>query len=227
MLSDKVNTESDEEIIKQIRAGNLDKYELIMRRYNQRLFRIARSILRNDEEAKDVIQDTYINCYTRLHQFKGPMGFGAWLAIIATNQSLMRLRQMKKVVPFSEVSSSSEDEASTVKHSPDPERLLENRQLGKLIEDYLETVPESFRLVFILRAVEHLSTRETAQILDIKEETVKTRYHRAKLVLQKRLSEYVDKADIKIYEFAGQRCDLVVNNVMSRLRSNEIADTEY
>ena len=134
---------------------------------------------------------------------------------------------MKKVVPFSEVSSSSEDEASTVKHSPDPERLLENRQLGKMIEDYLETVPESFRLVFILRAVEHLSTRETAQILDIKEETVKTRYHRAKLVLQKRLSEYVDKADIKIYEFAGQRCDLVVNNVMSRLRSNEIADTEY
>ena len=215
---------TDEAIIAKVRDGDLNKYELIMRRYNQRLFRIARSILRNDEEARDAIQESYITSFTRLDQFKGPQGFGAWLSRITTNQALMRLRKIKDAVSYDEeVIEMDHDTESNRSNNVEqnPESLVSNDQLKVLLESHLDALPEKFRLVFVLRAIEHMSTRETSEVLEIKEETVKTRFHRAKQLMQAKLTESMAQANVSVYEFAGARCDLVVRNVMEYLKALE------
>lgn len=213
-------TDSDETLIRRVLNGDLDAYEGIMRRHNQRLFRLARSIVTVDAEAMDVVQTSYITAYRRLRDLDEPAALGRWLAKIVRNTALMHLRanrryQQMDEPDFEKVLSMSRP----VREQHQPDRELANTQLRKVLENCIDELPDPFRTVFVLRAVEHCSVHDVADILAIKEATVKTRFHRARLLLQKRLLEYSDTGSVVIHEFAGSRCDAVVHDVLRHLRA--------
>ena len=212
---------SDEAIIKRINDGEIDAYGSIMRRYNQKLFRIARSIVSDDAAAMDIVQEAHIKAYTKLDDFHGPSGFPVWLATITRNEALMYLRKHKKEVPMDDDEIQFFEHAGTehrsTTHDDLPDALMENKQLQNLINQNIDKLPEKFRTVFVLRAVEQFSVKETAQILDMKEETVKTRFFRAKRLLRGQIQAYLDGVGMKVYEFGGNHCDVIVHNVMARI----------
>jgi RNA polymerase sigma-70 factor (ECF subfamily) len=202
---------SDNAIIERIKAGDSNAYASIMRRYNQQLFRVARSFVTDNAAAMDVVQEAHIKAYTKLADFRGSSSFFAWLASITRNEALMYLRKHKKEVRMSG------DEEPSNRLNGLPDVALENKQLQRLINQNIDQLPEDFRTVFVLRAIEQLSVKETAEILDIKQETVKTRYFRAKRLLRGKLQAYLDVAGMSVYEFGGKHCDTVVHNVLCYL----------
>lgn len=206
---------SDSELVTRVREGVVDAFEIIMRRYNQRLYRIARSILREDQEALDVVQETYVKAYYQLHQFKGPEGFVSWLSRIASNEAMMRLRKSKRM----DYTLDDPDHGHLDMESSDLQPMddLANQQLRKLLEDAIDKLPVNYRSVYVMRAIQQLSTRETAGSLGITEEVVKTRFLRAKRSLQKVFEVHLKKAGLEVFEFAGQRCDSIVLAVIRRL----------
>jgi len=212
---------SDEQIIKRIRGGDIDAYGGIMRRYNQRMFRIARSIVTDDAGAKDVVQEAHIKAYTRLGDFRGPTGFRTWLATITRNEALMYLRKNnRREVSIDEPGTHENDlaEKASERRTNRPDTCLENRQLQALINRQIDKLPDDFRVVFVLRAIEQFSVRETAQVLDIREETVKTRYFRARRILRSQIQACLDEAGLQLYEFGGHQCDNIVHHVMAAIR---------
>ncbi|MGH1538780.1 MAG: RNA polymerase sigma factor [Arenicella sp.] len=222
--SSSVESASDYSIVKRIVAGELDAYQVIMRRYNQRLFRIARSIVMDDGLAMDVVQEAHIKAYQKLTQFKGETGFAAWLSVITKNEALMQLRKLKHETAIPErehrpnrIEDDAMNEWGNEKRSPDS--VVENKQLRAQLNRYIDKLPDAFRMVFILRGVEQLTVRETAEILDLNNATVKTRYFRAKALLQKQILEHYEQNNTEIYEFGGQHCDEIVFNVMQYLHS--------
>jgi len=211
---------TDGELIAMVRSGNVDAFEFIMRRHNQRLFRIARSILQDDHESMDVVQETYIKAYYQLHQFKGPEGFSSWLSRIASNEAMMRIRKSRRI---SYTLDDGENNVHDIQ-SPEPDPLdnIANRQLRNLLEDAIDKLPLDYRCVYVMRAIQQLSTKETAMSLDVTEDIIKTRLLRAKRSLQKELKTHMEKAELNVFEFAGTRCDWIVNTVMTRLHTNKI-----
>jgi RNA polymerase sigma-70 factor (ECF subfamily) len=214
---------ADHDLVERVRAGDAVAFELIMRRYNRRLFRLARSILRNAPEAEDVVQESYVRAYAKLGDFVGPDGFAAWLARIAANEALGRVREWGRVVSLDDYVSDGEGDAD-VRHGetmtsrqPDPERLTGSGELRRLLEDAIDTLPDDFRTVFVLRAVEGMSVAETAAALSIRPETVKTRFHRARQRLQATLGVRFDALMPVAFEFGGARCDRIVAAVLARL----------
>lgn len=216
---------SDDAIIKSIKAGDANAYGGIMRRYNQRIFRIARSIVLDDAAAMDIVQEAHIKAYTKLGDFQGASSFITWLASITRNEALMYLRKHKREVsmPDNEMEFIDQNikDNTSVEYSDLPDAFLENKQLQKLINQNIDILPENFRTVFILRAIEQFSVRETAEILEIREETVKTRYFRAKRLLRGQIQTYLDAVGMKIYEFGGHHCDIIVSNVMSIIQNSK------
>ena len=224
---------SDEDIIKRIKSGDVDAYGSIMRRYNQRVFRIARSIVTDDAVAMDIVQEAHIKAYTKLNEFQGKSAFITWLARITRNEALMYLRKYKKEVTMSAGTIASigmpEDDrqfdmsvdrvCDVDNQSRLPDNVLEDKELKQLINKHVDKLPEDFRTVFILRAIEQFSGKETAEILSIKEETVKTRYFRAKRLLRGQIQMYLDSVSMKVYEFGGFHCDIIVGNVLGHLHS--------
>jgi len=205
----------DSELVAQIREGHVDAFEIIMRRHNQRLYRIARSIVREDHEAMDVVQETYVKAYYQLHQFKGPEGFVSWLSRIASNEAMMRIRKSNRIdYTFDDPENKHLD-----MESPEPQPIdnIANQQLRKLLEDAIDNLTIDYRSVYVMRAIQQLSTLETARSLDITEDLVKTRYLRAKRSLQKVFETHLEKAELEVFEFAGQRCDSIVQAVLTRL----------
>ena len=213
---------TDEAIINRIRGGDVNAYGSIMRRYNQRMFRIARSIVTNDASAMDCVQEAHIKAYTQLHKFNGEGSFFAWLARITRNEALMFLRKYKKEVVMEEDeiqnldSTESHMKSDSINSSPD--YSLENKQLQKIINRNIDKLPENFRTVFVLRAIEQFNVRETAQILGINQITVKTRYFRARRLLRGQIQTYLDTAGMNVYEFGGHHCDIIVFNVLSHIK---------
>ena len=211
-------TEADASFIQQVLDGNLNAYEGIMRRHNQRLFRLARSIVSDDAAAMDVVQEAYITAFNRLQSLRDTKAFATWLARITKNEALMWLRKNHRSITMDEQQLESVIELSSLSNRPrKPENELANQQIKKLIEDNIDKLPDSFRSVFMLRAIEQCSVRETAEILEIQEATVKTRFYRAKIILQQQLNQHVEKAGLSIHEFAGARCDAIIQNVMQRI----------
>jgi len=205
---------SDEDIIQRIKAGDSNAYGNLMRRYNQRLYRIARSIVTDNAAAMDIVQEAYIKAYYKLDEFRGTSGFLTWLATITRNEALMYLRKHKREVYM-------DDEVISEQPTADknlPDSHMQNKQLSILIQKNIDQLPEGFRTVFVLRAVEHFSVRETSQILDIKEETVKTRYHRAKGLLRDYFQTYLDDSGMTLYEMGGHHCDMIVHHVLSHIQ---------
>ena len=208
---------TDAELVRRIQLGETSAYEGIMRRYNQRIFRIARSIVNNDAEAMDAMQEAHIKAFKQLHTLQDIKALPGWLSRIARNEALQYLRQNQRTVsmapeelePLTEfvVMTSVEDQLGNE---------LANEQLKHLLESNIDELPDNFRCVFMLRAIEQCSVRETATILELPEATVRTRYFRANALLQQQLSLHMQDEGLGLYEFAGHRCDAVVRNVLGQ-----------
>jgi RNA polymerase sigma-70 factor (ECF subfamily) len=207
---------TDEQILARVSAGEIDSFEVVMRRYNRRLFRAVRAILKDDAEVEDVIQEAYVSAYAHLSDFSGRARFSTWLTRIAIHEAFGRLRKRRRSEPLD--GSSSEDEAMLTP-IPSPEKHASDGELRKLLERVVDTLPETFRTVFVLRAVEQLSVAETSEVLGIPEDTVKTRLHRARGLLQSRIEEHVGDRVPELYDFQGAQCDAIVARVLRRLKS--------
>src|SRR5881398_3445874 len=164
---------TDEEVVNRVRAGETALYEVIMRRYNQRLYRIARAILHNDAEAEDVMQDAYVRAYTHLGQFAGRSPFSSWLTRIAVNEALARRRSSKQQQEVDATEFDGEISMQNLYKSADPEQNASGAQVRDLLEQAVLDLPEHYRTVVMLRDIEELSTAETADALDLTVENVK------------------------------------------------------
>ena len=217
---------TDQEIVTRVRGGDTGLYEIIMRRYNQRLYRVARAILRDDGETEDVIQDAYVRAYQHLDQFAGYAPFSVWLTRIAVHEALRRLQQRKRSQQFRDsehdedgpMSSVAED---AVEASPDPEQRAAIAEVGRLLEEAVLELPAPYRTVIMLRDVEELSTAETAAALDLTEENVKVRLHRGRALLRDYLFARVGPSCKSAFPFMGDRCDRIVVGVFSRLNEQQ------
>jgi len=212
---------TDATLLAEVLSGSLESFEGIMRHHNQRLYRLARSIVTDDAEAMDVVQEAFITAYRRLRDLKEPAALGTWLARITRNAALMRLRGNRRYQFMEESDLDNVLEMSvTTPRQVLPEREVANMQLRGLLEDCIDELPDAFRTVFVLRAIEQCSVDETAEILEIPQATVKTRFHRARRLMQQRILDYTEAAGIGVHEIAGARCDAIVRNVMTTLRGD-------
>jgi RNA polymerase sigma-70 factor, ECF subfamily len=219
---------TDQEIVTRVRAGDTGLYEIIMRRYNQRLYRVTRAILRDESEAEDVIQDAYVRAYQHLDQFAGLAPFSIWLTRIAVHEALRRLQQRKRSQQFEETgqdedgfmnsSRTSTADAVIAETSPDPEQRAAIAELGKLLEEAVLDLPAPYRTVIMLRDIEELSTAETATALELTEENVKVRLHRGRALMRDHLFARVGPSCKSAFPFMGADCDRVVLGVFGRLR---------
>lgn len=208
---------SDEEVVERVLAGEIELYEILMRRYNQRLYRVARAILADDGEAEDVMQDAYVRAYTHLGQFAGQAKFATWLTRIAVYEALARARRGRRLVQIEDLSPRKEDFSMTSTERG-PEQQVIQRNLQDLLETAIDALPESFRSVLVLREVEGLSTAETADSLGISEALVKTRLHRAHAALRKDIESRTRATLANSFAFHLSRCDRVVAGVFARIR---------
>lgn len=208
--------QSDENVIARVQGGDIDAFEVVMRRYNQRLYRAVRAILREDDETIDVMQEAYVNAFTHLGDFSGRARFSTWLTRIAVHEALARLRKRKRLEPLDETAS---EERLMVSPAVGPEHSASDGELRVLLEEAVDRLPEAFRTTFMLRSIEQLSVAETAEILGIPEETVKTRHHRARERLQLALSERVGGALPELFGFHRPICDRVVASVLARVKA--------
>jgi RNA polymerase sigma-70 factor (ECF subfamily) len=209
---------SDEEIVDRVKGGEIALYEIIMRRYNQRLYRVARAVLRDDAEAEDVMQDAYVRAYQHLDQFAGRSLFSTWLTRIALHEALSRLRLRNRNQQFDDIGRAGESSMNNmVESSPDPEQNASRAELSHLLEEALLGLPEQLRTVVMLRDVEGMSTAETASALDLTEDNVKIRLHRGRAMARGWIVERVGAKAKDAFPFMGERCDRVVLDVLARL----------
>jgi RNA polymerase sigma-70 factor (ECF subfamily) len=208
---------TDREIVERVKAGDIALYEIIMRRYNQRLYRVARAILRDDAEAEDVMQDAYVRAFQHLDQFAGRAPFSAWLTRIAVHEALGRLRLRDRNLQLDDAEQDGEFSMNMVETSPDPEQSASRAELGQLLEEALLGLPEQYRIVVMLRDVEELSTSETAAALELTEQNVKVRLHRGRAMARGWLFARVGTNAKNAFPFMGARCDSVVHGVFARL----------
>ena len=211
---------TDEELVQRIRAGETGLFELVMRRYNQRLYRTARAIVKDDSLAEDVMQEAYLRAFAHLGQFEGQARFSTWLTRIAVHAALARVRQSRQLADFDLVPEEEHLSMSPL-HSPpqDPEQQAYRRELRELLESSIETLPGALRAAYVLRDVEGLSTAEAAECLEISEDALKTRLSRARALLRDELYARAGTASAEAFSFHASRCDRVVVAVMERLSS--------
>jgi RNA polymerase sigma-70 factor (ECF subfamily) len=207
---------TDDEVIGRVLEGETALFEIIMRRYNQRLFRVTRALLRNNSEAEDVVQETYVRAFTHLRQFSGEAKFSTWLTRIAIHESLARLKRFKKVIAFGD-ESKLEEGMLDLKSRSNQEDEVNQRQLRDILEAVIDSLPPKYRVVFALRDMQGLTTKETAECLKIREEAVKIRMFRARALLQKKIDARLGAGLRKLFQFDGERCDRIVSNVMRRI----------
>jgi RNA polymerase sigma-70 factor (ECF subfamily) len=208
----------DDRLVELIREKNFAAFEALMRRHNRRLFRVARSILRDGDAAQDAVQETYLRAFTKLDTYKPCGKFGAWLAKIAFNEALMmRRRQRGDAVSLDDVSPSSLPVEEPVSDAPTADQFVEAAHARALLEHAVDALPENFRTVVVLRLVEGLDVRETAECLDINAATVRTRLFRAQRQLRRDLSQVMKGESAEIFDFGAERCDVVVEHVLARV----------
>lgn len=208
---------TDEQVVERVLAGETGLYEIIMRRYNQRLYRVVRAILRDDAETEDVMQEAYVRAYQHLRQFEGRAAFSTWVTRIAVHEALARLRRRNR---FSPIESADEDGEIPVKAAmpfPDPEQSTSQFEITRMLEEAILSLPEPYRAVLMLRDVEEMSTAETAASLSISEENVKVRLHRGRALVRKALYVRAGAQAKAAFAFMGSRCDRVVERVFASL----------
>lgn len=207
---------SDEEVISRVLNGEKELYAILVRRYNQRLYRVGMSILNDDAEVEDVMQVAYINAYENLGKFGFRSSFPTWLTRILVNESLLRIRKRKKVIIMSD-----ENMKNLTAHNGEsrtPVSALLNSELKSILNNAIRKLPEIYRTVFVMREIEDMSVAETQQCLNISEVNVKVRLNRAKVILRDILSKYYKKEDV--LHFHLNRCDRMVNLIMHHVRNS-------
>ncbi len=209
----------DEEIVREILAGEIRLFELLMRRYNERLYRTARAITRDEREAEDVMQQAYVNAFASLHQFSGQARFSTWLTRITINESLARVRRSRRYEPFDDDAGTGES-IMTGTAPPDPERQAFAGELRELLEWAIDDLADGAREVFVLRDVEGLSTLETAESLGVSEDVVKTRLSRARASLRSALLQRTGASTPDVFRFYRPRCDRIVAAVFARITTH-------
>jgi RNA polymerase sigma-70 factor (ECF subfamily) len=211
----------DVELAHRALARDGHAFRLIMMKHNQKLYRIARSIMRSDSEAEDVLQEAYVSAFTHLAAFRGDASLATWLSRIVINEALGRLRKQRHALPAM-ANEHAQEEAQIIQFpladaSDDPERTMAQRQILRLVERATDKLPDVYRTVFVARAIEGLSIEETATLLGIKPETVKTRLHRARGLVRKELEDEIGPIMLDAFPFAGRRCERLTAAVMKRL----------
>lgn len=227
VVPDRTTSESltDEEVARRVRGGETALYEIVMRRYNQRLYRVARAILHNDAEAEDVMQDTYVRAYEHLDQFAGRAPFSAWLTRIAVHEAPARLRLRNRTQSIDDPERDGELSVIMTSKSPDPEQNATGLQLREFLEEAVLSLPEHYRMVVMLRDIEELSTAETAQALELSEDNVKVRLHRGHGMVRSWLFDRIGSGAKEAFPFMGIRCNRVVEGVFDRLTQRSTSDS--
>jgi RNA polymerase sigma-70 factor, ECF subfamily len=215
---------TDDEVVRRVRAGEVALYEIVMRRYNQRLYRVTRGILHNDAEAEDILQDTYVRAYEHLDQFAGRAPFSAWLTRIAVHEALARLRLRNRNQSLDDAGEDGENVMTMRSKSPDPEQDATGLQLREFLEEAVLSLPERYRIVVMLRDIEELSTAETAHALDLTEDNVKIRLHRGHGMVRSWLFDRIGSGAKQAFPFMGARCNRVVEGVFDRLAERKPGD---
>lgn len=213
---------SDAELTQRARLRDESAIRALMQRYNRRLFRIARGILRDEAEAEDVVQDAYVRAFTHLADFRDEASFGTWVSRIAYNEALGRRRRRRPTVDLSLLENVRQAEIIQFPLSAatnDPERNMAQREIRELLEKAIDDLPENFRLVLIARVVEGLSVEETAYLLSLRPETVKTRLHRARRLLHDTLDKHLAPGFANAFPFGGAHCERITERVLQRLRA--------
>jgi RNA polymerase sigma-70 factor, ECF subfamily len=209
------NSWTDEEIIDRVIGGQTALYELLVRRYNQKLYRAVRAVLREDSEAEDAMQEAYVRAYQNLRKFERRASFGTWLTRIGVNEAIARLKsRQKSETEFSD--ETVESEAVDTKTN-DPENQMAQSEVRSLLEEAILRLPLDYRTVVMMREVEEMSTAETASALDLSEEAVKVRLHRARAMLRRDLFSRVGASTAAAFQFHAVRCDRVAAAVLSRI----------
>jgi RNA polymerase sigma-70 factor (ECF subfamily) len=217
--------QADEVLVQQVLGGNTAAFELLMRRYNERVYRAARSIVRDEEEAEDVMQQAYVNAFTHLRQFNGSARFSTWLTRIAINEALSRVRRRGLYETFDEELPGAEPVMSQTL-SQSPEREAFTRELAELLEWAIDCLPHGMREVFVLREVEGLSTAEVAACLGVSGDVVKTRLSRGRAQLRRLLTERTGAAASEVFQFHRPRCDRIVARVLAAIRDEPPSSRE-
>lgn len=221
---------TDAELAQRIAEGDLSMLQRLMRRHNQTLYRTARSILNDDAEAEDAVQEAYLLAYRAMALFHGNARLSTWLVRIVVNAAIARLRKRHRQAEVIDLYGDAEQddrlsEANMGEHSPEqPEHALMRMETRRLVEDKINQLPDAFRTVFVLRALEEMSVDETAACLGIPPETVRTRYFRARGLLREALAREIDFSLADAFSFAGDRCDRIVAGVLAKLNTHRADD---
>jgi RNA polymerase sigma-70 factor, ECF subfamily len=214
---------ADEEIVRRVRAGDSAVFEILMRRHNQRVYRVVRAVVKDEADVEDVMQQAYINAFTHLHQFEDRSQFSTWLIRIALHEAFGRRRRVQRAETTTARSHSDVDddrgEFMDTLASPeaDPERQAYAQELHRLLEAAVDALPEGYRAVFMLRDIEGLSTSETGKGLGLGDEAVKTRLHRARVMIRRAVTERIGEVAAGAFQFHAPRCDRVVSAVLARV----------
>src|SRR4051794_21350261 len=211
----------DAELVRRARGRDEAAVRAILQANNRRLYRLARGILRNDSEAEDVVQETYVRAFTHLDDFRGDSSLSTWLSRIAMNEALGRLRRRRPGIEWTSLPAGTL-EAQIIQFplsgaSEDPEKSMAQREIQHVVEHAIDDLPDAFRIVFITRVIEGMNVEETAELLDLKPETVKTRLHRARTMLRENVERKIGPVVLEAFPFAGKRCERLTEAVLKRL----------
>lgn len=221
----------DSDLVLQIVGGNEAAFAVLMRRYNQTLYRTARSILKDDAEAQDAVQEAYLLAYKAMPAFRGDAKLSTWLVRIVVNESIARMRKRTRRAEVVHLDGETHEdlqaaEGYMTEATPEqPERAALQSEARRLLEAKIDKLPDAFRTVFILRALEEMTVEEAAASLGINEATVRTRYFRARSLLREALAREIDFAFDKAFSFAGERCDRIVAGVLARFNDYKVRDS--
>ena len=217
---------TDPELAQRISAGDKQAFELLMRRHNQILYRTARSILKDEAEAEDAVQEAYLLAYRGMSGFRGDAKLSTWLVRIVVNEAIGRARRRRRGAQIIQLSGETREDSEAAEGNMNetlpeqPEAAAERAQTRQLLESKIDELPDAFRTVFVLRALEELSVEESAAALGIPEATVRSRFFRARGLLREALSKEIDLAYGDAFAFAGARCDRIVAGVMAKLEES-------
>jgi RNA polymerase sigma factor (sigma-70 family) len=214
----------DVALVGQVQHGDRQAFRHVMRRSNQRLFRVARGVMNDDAEAEDVVQEAYVHAYEKIASFRGDASLLTWLTRIVLNEAYGRLRKRHHTVDIDQIDASQADNSRVVAFpskfgSEDPAASAARDQIRRLVERAIDGLPEPFRIVFVMREIEECTVEETAVSLDLRPETVKTRLHRARRLLRAALNDTLATTMTDAFPFMGARCDRVTEMVMQRLQA--------
>ncbi|MBY4627931.1 RNA polymerase sigma factor [Rhizobium croatiense] len=230
-LRQQISALSDADLVPLAKMGDEPAIRILVQRHNQRLFRTARAIIRNDAEAEDVVQAAYIKAFTGLAAFRGNAQLSTWLTRIAVNEALGRVRRRKNTAGLEEIDMQTTSPGGEILQFPsslsatDPEAELSRSQARHLLENAVDELPDDFRAIFVLRDVEGMSTDEAAAHLGIRPETAKTRLHRARKMMRQSIEKRLSGAFSALFPFDGARCAFMADRVVAALR-HEKSETD-